>query len=161
MCCNFDKVTPKKRTLINYYLCKLSNHQYDFLPSSSLHKYVCISWILNWMEQLGEGGQKILESSSRAQQPSHFDVGDCHILRTKQSLFVVGLVRTCTHRHQSNQVNESASVITFPPPLPICFPHVELAGRSRNGCQTCNYPTKQAEIEIFNVFKLTEKKDSR
>jgi hypothetical protein len=113
------------------------------------------------MEQLGEGGKKILESSSRAQQPSHSDVGDCHILRTKQSLFVVGLVRTCTHRHQSNQVNESASVITFPHPLPICFPHVELAGRSRNGCQTCNYPTKQAERETVNVFKLKEKKDSR
>jgi hypothetical protein len=38
---------------------------------------------------------------------------------------------------------------------------VELAGRSRNGCQTCNYPTKQAERETFNVFKLKEKKDSR
>jgi hypothetical protein len=34
---------------------------------------------------------------------------------------------------------------------------VELAGRSRSGCQTCNYPTKQAERETFNVFKLKER----
>jgi hypothetical protein len=38
---------------------------------------------------------------------------------------------------------------------------VELAGRSRNVWQTCNYPTKLAESETFNVFKLKEKKDSR